>query len=311
MKMSLKQMILENMMTNSVNGIRLINPSWPLRIYKGDNSEGYRTYVVVSKYEPSNLLSTKLIVVNKVYDLSRSEWQLQFNLTSSSNSSEDMFKYIFKDIFNTIDFNDTEQKAFKALCHRYEHWQQLLSKLPDSFGRLKQQGLLAELLVLKDNLIPNYGVDKALEMWQGPKGAKQDFILPESWIEVKSTNLGKREIHISSLEQLDSPISDGELSVVTLQESNAYDANAICLSTVIDEIESELNDDLIAIDFKEKLLLVGYGQNKENELYFRICDIEHYRVNEGFPKIKRNDIPTAITKVSYTLNLEAISSFKI
>ena len=287
MRMSLKQMILENMMINSGNGVRLINPSWPLKIYKGGNSEGYRTYVVVSKYEPSNLLSTKLIVVNKIYDPSRSEWQLQFNLTSSSNSSEDMFKYIFKDIFNTINFNDTEQNAFKALCHRYEHWQQLLSRLPDSFGRLKQQGLLAELLVLKD------------------------FILPESWIEVKSTNLGKREIHISSLEQLDSPISDGVLSVVTLQESNAYDANAICLSTFIDEIESEINDDLIAIDFKEKLLLVGYGQNKENELYFRVCGIENYRVNEEFPKIKRNDIPTAITKVSYTLNLEAISNFKI
>ena len=113
------------------------------------------------------------------------------------------------------------------------------------------------------------------------------------------------------MEQLDSPISDGVLSVVTLQESNAYDANAICLSTFIDEIESEINDDLIAIDFKEKLLLVGYGQNKENELYFRVCGIENYRVNEEFPKIKRNDIPTAITKVSYTLNLEAISNFKI
>ena len=295
-------------MINSGNGVRLINPLWPLKIYIGGNSEGYRTYVVVSKYEPSNLLSTKLIVVNKVYDPSRSEWQLQFNLTSSSNSSEDMFKYIFKDIFNTIDFNSTEQNAFKTLCHRYEHWQQLLSKLPDSFGRLKQQGLLAELLVLKDSLIPNYGVETALEMWQGPKGAKQDFILPESWIEVKSTNLGKREIHISSLEQLDSPISDGELSVITLQESNAYDANAICLSTVI---ESEINDDLIAIDFKEKLLLVGYGQNKENELYFRVCDIENYKVNEEFPQIKRNTISTAITKVSYTLNLEAISNFKI
>lgn len=299
------------MMTNSVNGIRLINPSWPLRVYKGDNSEGYRTYVVVSKYEPSNLLSTKLIVVNKVYDPSRSEWQLQFNLTSSSNSSEDMFKYIFKDIFNTIDFNGAEQNAFKALCHRYEHWQQLLSRLPDSFGRLKQQGLLAELLVLRDNLIPNYGLEKALEMWQGPKGAKQDFILPEGWIEVKSTNFGKREIYISSLEQLDTPINAGELTVITLQESNAYDSSAICLSTVIDEIESEINDDLIAIDFKEKLLLVGYGQNKENELYFRVCDIESYSVNEEFPKIKRNDISTAITKVSYTLNLEAISNFKI
>jgi len=301
-------------MTNHDNcdiDVRLINPDWNIKVYKGNNKTGNRIYFIISSLEPKSLISTKLIDVEKLYDYSRNEWSLLFTLKSNSNSSLDMFKYIFKDILNSVNFNISERKSLVDLCTRYEHWQQLLSRLPDSFGRLKQQGLLAELLVLRDNLIPNYGVDKALEMWQGPKGAKQDFILPESWIEVKSTNLGKREIHISSLEQLDSPISYGELSVVKLQESNAYDSSAICLSTVIDEIESEINDDLIAIDFKEKLLLVGYGQNKENELYFRVCDIESYRVNEEFPKIKRNDISTAITKVSYTLNLEAISNFKI
>lgn len=301
-------------MTNHNNcdiDVRLINPDWNIKVYKGNNKAGNRIYFIISSLEPKSLLSTKLIDVEKLYDFSRNEWSLLFTLKSNSNSSLDMFKYIFKDILNYVNFNISERKSLVDLCTRYEHWQQLLSRLPDSFGRLKQQGLLAELLVLRDNLIPNYGLEKALEMWQGPKGAKQDFILPESWIEVKSINFGKREIRISSLEQLDSPISYGELSVVTLQESNAYDSSAICLSTVIDEIESEINDDLIAIDFKEKLLLVGYGQNKENELYFRVCDIESYRVNEEFPKIKRNDISTAITKVSYTLNLEAISNFKI
>ena len=301
-------------MTNHNNcdiDVRLINPDWNIKVYKGNNKAGNRIYFIISSLEPKSLLSTKLIDVEKLYDFSRNEWSLLFTLKSNSNSSLDMFKYIFKDILNYVNFNISERKSLVDLCTRYEHWQQLLSRLPDSFGRLKQQGLLAELLVLRDNLIPKYGLEKALEMWQGPKGAKQDFILPESWIEVKSINFGKREIHISSLEQLDSPISYGELSVVTLQESNAYDSSAICLSTVIDEIESEINDDLIAIDFKEKLLLVGYGQNKENELYFRVCDIESYRVNEEFPKIKRNDISTAITKVSYTLNLEAISNFKI
>lgn len=301
-------------MTNHDNcdiDVRLINPDWNIKVYKGNNKAGNRIYFIISSLEPKSLLSTKLIDVDKLYDYSRKEWSLLFTLKSNSNSSLDMFKYIFKDILNSVNFNISEQKSLVDLCTRYEHWQQLLSRLPDSFGRLKQQGLLAELLVLRDNLIPNYGLEKALEMWQGPKGAKQDFILPEGWIEVKSTNFGKREIYISSLEQLDTPINAGELTVITLQESNAYDSSAICLSTVIDEIESEINDDLIAIDFKEKLLLVGYGQNKENELYFRVCDIESYSVNEEFPKIKRNDISTAITKVSYTLNLEAISNFKI
>ena len=219
--------------------------------------------------------------------------------------------YIFKDILKTINVIESEEVILKQLCHRYEHWQKLLSKLPDSFGRLKQQGLLAELLVLKDNLIPNYGVEQALAMWQGPKGAKQDFILPENWMEVKSTNLGKREIHISSLEQLDSTISDGELVVITLQDSNSFDTNAISLSLIIDEIECIITDDLTLADFKERLLLVGYGQNQDNEFYFRLCDIEYFNINKSFPKIRRADLPAAISTVSYTLNLDALLNFKL
>lgn len=301
-------------MTNHDNcdiDVRLINPDWNLKVYKGNNQAGNRIYFIISSLEPKSLLSTKLINVDKHYDYSRNEWSLLFTLGSNSSSSIDMFKYIFKDILNSVDFNISEQKSLIDLCTRYEHWQQLLSRLPDSFGRLKQQGLLAELLVLKDTLIPNYGVEKALEMWQGPKGAKQDFILPESWIEVKSTILGKREVHISSLEQLDSPISDGVLAIITLQESNAYDMSSICLSMVIDEIDSNIDNDLLLAEFKEKLLLIGYGSNQADEVYFRIISMDNYSVTNDFPKIKRSDISTAITSVSYNLNLDSISEFKI
>ena len=289
----------------------LINPKWPIKIYRGHNLNGDLIYSIISRYEPVNLLSTKLIAVNKKYDYDSDEWILLFKLTSSSGNSKDMFKYIFKDILKTINIIESEEVILKQLCHRYEHWQKLLSKLPDSFGRLKQQGLLAELLVLKDNLIPQYGVEQALAMWQGPKGAKQDFILPENWVEVKSTSLGKREIHISSLEQLDSTISDGELVVITLQDSNSFDTNAISLSLIIDEIEGTITDDLTLADFKERLLLVGYGQNQDNEFYFRLCDIEYFNINKSFPKISRANLPAAISTVSYTLNLDALLNFKL
>ena len=291
--------------------VGLINPEWPLRIYKGDNVNGYRVYSVISKYEPKTLLSTKLISVHKMYKPNRDEWQILFSLTSSSDSSKDMFKYIFRDIIKAIDFSQSEKKALETLCYRYEHWQQLLSKVPDSFGSLKQQGLMAELLVLKEDLIPKYGVSEALEMWQGPKGGKQDFILSDSWIEVKSTILGKRDIRISSLEQLDSDISEGELVVVTVQESNVHDSKAISLTMVIDEIDANINEDLLLNKFRENLLLVGYGSSQADEVYFRIISKDYYSVTNDFPKIKRNDISTAIKSVSYNLNLDSISEFKI
>lgn len=256
--------------------MRLINPNLPLKIYKGHAIDKRCVYLVISKYKPISLLSTKMITVKKFYDNNQSVWRMLFSLNSDSHSSKSMFDNIFNDIINSLCLINSEEKALNTLCSRYEHWQRLLSKIPESFGRLKQQGLLSELYIIKKFLIPQYGVSQSIEMWQGPRGDKQDFILPKTWVEIKSVSLGKREIHISSLDQLNSDNSDGYLSVVTLQESNIYDNTAISLSILIDEIESMIDDDLVLLDFRNKLLLVGYGMNDDEEFIFKITNIEFF-----------------------------------
>ena len=80
---------------------------------------------------------------------------------------------------------------------------------------------------------------------------------------------------------------------------------------VIDEIDANINEDLLLNKFRENLLLVGYGSSQADEVYFRIISKDYFSVTDGFPKIKRNDISTAITSVSYNLNLDSISEFKI
>ena len=84
-------------MTNHNNcdiDVRLINPDWNIKVYKGNNKAGNRIYFIISSLEPKSLLSTKLIDVEKLYDFSRNEWSLLFTLKSNSNSSLDMFKYM-------------------------------------------------------------------------------------------------------------------------------------------------------------------------------------------------------------------------
>lgn len=291
--------------------MRLINPTWPLKIYKGYDIDKKCVYLVISKYKPISLLSTKMITVKKFYDNDQAVWRILFCLKSDSHSSKSMFDNIFNDIINSLRFINTEEQALKTFCTRYEHWQRLLSKIPETFGRLQQQGLLSELYIIKDILIPRFGVSQSIEMWQGPKGDKQDFILPKTWIEVKSVSLGKRDIHISSLDQLNSDIGEGYLTVVTLQESNIYDNTAISLSMLIDEIESMINDELVLIDFRNKLLLVGYGMSNDEEFWFKIINVEIFIVDQNFPMLKRRDVPTAIRAISYTLDMDAIMDFNI
>lgn len=291
--------------------MRLINPNWPLKVYKGQDMDKRCVYLVISKYKPVSLLSTKMITVKKFYDNNQSVWRMLFSLNSDSHSSKSMFDNIFNDIINSLRLINSEEKALNTLCSRYEHWQRLLSKIPESFGRLKQQGLLSELYIIKKFLIPQFGVSQSIEMWQGPRGDKQDFILPKTWVEIKSVSLGKREIHISSLEQLNSDSSDGYLSVVTLQESNIYDNTAISLTVLIDEIESLIDDDLVLLDFRNKLLLVGYGMNEDEEFFFKITNTEFFVVNHDFPKLKKRDISKAIKSISYTLDIDAVMDFNI
>ena len=80
---------------------------------------------------------------------------------------------------------------------------------------------------------------------------------------------------------------------------------------MIDEIESMIDDDLVLLDFRNKLLLVGYGMNDDEEFIFKITNIEFFCVNQDFPKLKRRDIPKAIKSISYTLDIDAIMDFNI
>lgn len=81
----------------------------------------------------------------------------------------------------------------------------------------RDDGLDRRAPFLKDYMIPDRGIDVALNSWMGPEKTHKDFSDQQDWFEVKTISFGKECVRISSIEQLDSDI-DGTLVVYELEK---------------------------------------------------------------------------------------------
>ena len=172
-------------------------------------------------------------------------------------------------------------------------------------------GLIGELLFLKDNMIPERGIDVALESWMGPEKTHKDFSDQQDWFEVKTINFGKESVRISSIEQLDSDI-DGTLVVYELEKMSPS-FEGIRLNQLVNSIIALLVNTHQRETFMAKLQLFGFEFSNDNDnLVFALKNQYMYKVDNGnFPRIHRSLLPEAISRVQYELLLSEIEPFKL
>ena len=190
-------------------------------------------------------------------------------------------------------------------------WQRLLALGPDGLlsmeGRL---GLLGELTILT-RAIDRFGPEQAVAGWRGPLDAPQDFVLPSGFVEVKAIRAGSAEIGISSLEQLD--ISSGALMLAVCEFAPcAKRTGGHSLSSLVSVIRTQVVDAVQASDSVEGLLRqAGFTDRIEYaEQEFRLVRIRWISVAEGFPCLKRSQLPQPISGGKYRLLLDSLEPFE-
>lgn len=63
--------------------------------------------------------------------------------------------------------------------------------------------------------------------------------------------------------------------------------------------------------FEDKLLQVGYIKRDEyDKKSYIFVEISCYDVREDFPRVKREILPDAVGKLSYELNIQALTPWK-
>lgn len=179
----------------------------------------------------------------------------------------------------------------------------------------QQLGLFGELWFLSRWLCPSVGAAKALQMWRGPTGSRNDFEVQGMGIEVKTTGRMDAAHVIHGLDQLLEP-QGGVLFLYSLSvrdEASGTD----CLPNLVNEMRGRLADDFQALlQFDASVYAAGYDDRLASEyarLVLRIRDESLYRVTDGFPRLVPasliGGLPAGLSAVDYELNLDAAAAW--
>jgi len=279
---------------------RRINSNHPIDIYLGYNNLGEKSLVVIEMSLIKECSSTKLI---KVVFEKREDGKNKLEFALTDKKFEELFYKFCEDIILSSQ-KSLKENAIKDIINRWNAWRTMFQNttneiLPDSLI----QGLIGELLFIKNYMIPKYGVNKAIVSWEGPSGGHKDFVIENTWYEIKTCSIASDTIKISSLEQLDSD-NIGYLKIIRIEKTNEEDTTSINLNILVEEVKNEiLSFDILNL-YYEKLSGLKYCYNSlYDKVTFKISTEKLFEVDNNFPCIRRRDIPTQVQAVQYELRI--------
>ena len=236
-------------------------------------------------------------------------------------SEEKGFPEIFKKMVELVCERTSTQTSLPAAL---DVLTETIAELKHFFGRRsgrlsheEVQGIFAELLLLNILVHATSQPRIVVSSWRGPSAQEglglHDFTFPSGrGIEVKSSHQPATEIRVSSPEQLVVSGDQLDLLVLPVESKPLAGRDSRNIRQLVNECLSSLeNDSESQIALLESLGKIGLDH--EDEFYdswnFVPGNWRRYRVIEGFPQIKSDQIPRGILKVTYSIALNTIDEY--
>jgi hypothetical protein len=264
------------------------------KIFKENEPSANLKGISVAKNNSESGCGELFLILNK-----KEDWQIFHTLCQ--NLSAVARKY------------EADDKMISAVEVRLQRWQELLKKSREREMTLEMQmGLFSELTVLKDIIVLHYGIRTAVLSWVGPQFDKQDFLLDDSVIEVKSFRTSKGPIvNISSPHQL---YSD-KLPLYLISCGLTATEKGKSIEDIVMETKEILENeavDLIEI-FETKIADYGYFPEISIEPLnkFITDSVKIFSIEEEFPRIVPHKVKSQIVTLKYSVDLSKCSEFEI
>ncbi len=237
--------------------------------------------------------------------------QVQVRLRLARPAFADLYQHLCADVTSSFLSSGSEELAVEALRARVGHWQRFMQTAGDQgLSAEGQLGLYGELVVLKRLIEAGSSPVKAIEGWQGPLGANQDFMFGTAALEVKST--------ATNIESLISVTSERQLDDTGLENlflcHLSFDrrkGTPGTLPALVEEIENLVGNTLVPA-FEDRLLAAGYHRAHRG-LYLDVGytkrKLTHYRVSALFPRIVPKDLRAGVEDVRYSVQLPSATDF--
>ena len=262
-------------------------------IEKLDASISLKGITVVKRNSKSGFAELFLILSHK------EDWQI--------------FHTLCRDLISTVCKYKSDEQMINAVEVRLKKWQQLLKQSSNKEMPLElQMGLFSELVCLKNIIAPKVGIKQAVFSWVGPEKDKQDFLLNNSAVEVKSYRTSKGAVaSISSLQQLYSEKKLLYLSTYGLTVSD----QGFSIKDIVKDISRLIENQSVEMLelFEMKLLEYGYMPEliKDHFYNFVIDKQKVFKVTDNFPKLDINNLKEGIISVKYSIDLSMCSDFEV
>ena len=227
-------------------------------------------------------------------------------LVRRPEGSPDIFAIMVVDVLRTLEaaVAIANRDVMDSFLERVREWQAFMARTHRPLSSDAQIGLLGELWMLRQLADTCLGAG-ALDCWQGPLRAAQDFHIRGGAIEVKSTiRTGNFLAQINSIEQLDGDRSPIFLCAFRFEEN----ADGISLISLVSELRQRFGLAGVQRGFEALLMVAGY-LDEHAPLYERtltLKDAKALRAEGDMPRLRRDAVPAAIRSATYVLDLDAL-----
>ncbi|MBX3112003.1 MAG: PD-(D/E)XK motif protein [Fimbriimonadaceae bacterium] len=232
-------------------------------------------------------------------------------LTLESEQNIDLFHVLCNSLLAELVEARSPASALETALNHLRRWKAFLSSKQARVLSLEEiRGLFAEVWFLLELLGTPAGARGAVGAWHGPERAQQDFIFSDLAVEVKSlVATDPRTVRVSSENQLDSLQKLLYLLIVFVKESR--DDSGQSLNQIVAEAQSLIAGTDVAFEFESKLAEFGYIPLREyDHPLLEVVGNQPFRVEDGFPRIIRSQVPNGVIRVKYQIELEHLEPFR-
>lgn len=288
-------------------GARRVDEAHPCDLYAGLDANGRRGLILITDSVPPGppRFEAVDVVTSQRHD---QRWSLAIWLGVQALLPP--FSRLCQDLIEASREIDPAGAA-GFLLTRLARWRRLLEPGSGALSIFELRGLAGELVVL-DQCLRLWSPSEAIDAWVGPLDAPQDFALPSLWIEAKATLPTASVITITSVDQLD--VTGRLLLAVVMLANVSADSPGVSPASLVERIRRQLigsGSPNALLEFDSKLATLGYADDPVySETMFRIDRIRYFDVADGFPAIRRRDLPSGVAEAIYDVELSACAAYE-
>jgi Putative PD-(D/E)XK family member, (DUF4420) len=301
--------------------VRRLYPDSHHDLYIGVTHPGLHRLLVLKVDAPSAESAARSIgrlaktsgLTMSLSSLSRLEYELQ--VTLAADELREVFSPLAADIASVAQATSTSKDALLAVVNRFDHWQNLLRTLgSEGLGSDARRGLVGELMVLRDFVLPALLAVEAVTAWTGPAGANQDFQLPALAIEVKASSAkSPQRLRIASERQLDS-VGTPELLLCSISLDERHGGSGESLNVLVDDLRGRLGNAVARSRLDNLLVQAGYltiHKDLYKEPRYTLRQVRFWRVEGSFPRIVEFDLRPGVGECSYTIDTAGLDEYLV